>query len=126
MSGFDHMGYSVGDIEKSAAFYDAALAPVGLTRISKIEFPGGQVIGYGAEYPIFWINTGNALRDHVHVAFRAGTRAEVDAFYDAAVAAGGRDNGRPGIRSEYGPNYYAAFVLDPDGHNIEAVCHATA
>ena len=124
MSGFDHVGYSVGDFEKSAAFYDAALAPVGLTRKSEFEFPGGKVIGYGADRPILWINSGSALRDHVHVSFAAATRAEVDAFYAAAMAAGGRDNGKPGIREEYHPNYYGAFVLDPDGHNIEAVCHA--
>jgi catechol 2,3-dioxygenase-like lactoylglutathione lyase family enzyme len=126
MSGFDHVGYSVGDMDKSAAFYDAALAPVGIKRVSEFEFPGGKVIGYGEVKPIFWINSGPALRDHVHVAFAADTRARVDEFYRAAMAAGGRDNGGPGIREEYHENYYAAFVLDPDGHNIEAVCHAPA
>jgi catechol 2,3-dioxygenase-like lactoylglutathione lyase family enzyme len=126
MSGFDHVGYSVGDFEKSAAFYDAALGAVGLSRKSAFDFPGGKVIGYGAERPIFWINSGDALRDHVHVAFSAANRAEVDAFYKAAMAAGGRDNGGPGIREEYHANYYAAFVFDPDGHNIEAVCHGPA
>jgi catechol 2,3-dioxygenase-like lactoylglutathione lyase family enzyme len=126
MSGIDHVGYSVGDMDKSAAFYDAALAPVGIKRLSEFEFPGGRVIGYGADKPVFWINTGTALRDHAHVAFAADTRAQVDAFYRAAMAAGGRDNGGPGIREEYTDNYYAAFVFDPDGHNIEAVCHAPA
>jgi catechol 2,3-dioxygenase-like lactoylglutathione lyase family enzyme len=127
MSGFDHMGYSVGDFEKSSKFYDAALGAVGITRISEFEYPGGKAIGYGADQkPIFWINSGDPLRDHVHVAFAAGSRAEVDAFYKGAIAAGGRDNGGPGIREDYHPNYYAAFVFDPDGHNIEAVYHGPA
>jgi catechol 2,3-dioxygenase-like lactoylglutathione lyase family enzyme len=124
MSGLDHAGYSVGDLDRSAAFYDAALGALGMTRLSEFEFPGGAVIGYGSATPIFWINTGAALRDHVHLAFTANSRAEVDAFYKAAMSAGGRDNGGPGIREEYHPSYYAAFVYDPDGHNIEAVCHA--
>jgi catechol 2,3-dioxygenase-like lactoylglutathione lyase family enzyme len=124
MSIFDHMGYAVGDFDKSAAFYDAALAPLGIKRAMEVEFPGGVVVGYGNEQPEFWINTGEALRDHVHIAFAAKTRAAVDGFYQAALAAGGRDNGGPGIRADYHPNYYAAFVFDPDGHNIEVVCHA--
>ena len=95
-----------------------------MSRLNEFEYPGGRVIGYGAEKPEFWINTGSALRDHVHLAFAARNRAQVDAFYQAATAAGGRDNGPPGIRADYHPNYYAAFVFDPDGHNIEAVCHA--
>ena len=126
MTIFDHLGYSVGDFDKSAAFYDAALAPLGIKRVSEFEYPGGKVIGYGADRPEFWVNSGDALRDHVHVAFAAKTRAEVDAFYAAALAAGGRDNGAPGIRAEYHPDYYAAYVFDPDGHNIEAVCNAPA
>ncbi|MEO5805280.1 VOC family protein [Devosia sp.] len=121
---FDHFGFAVGDFDKSAAFYDAALTPLGIKRAMQFEFPGGQVIGYGAERPEFWVNSGEALRDHVHIAFAAKTRAEVDAFHKAAMAAGGRDNGKPGIRTEYHPAYYGAFVLDPDGHNVEAVCHA--
>lgn len=126
MSIFDHLGYSVGDLDRSAAFYDAALAPLGIKRSSEFEYPGGKVIGYGTDRPEFWINSGDALRDHVHLAFAARSRAEVDAFYAAALAAGGRDNGAPGIRAEYHPNYYAAFVFDPDGHNIEAVCNVPA
>ena len=126
MTIFDHLGYSVGDFDKSAAFYDAALAPLGIKRLFGYEFPGGQGIGYGAEQPQFWINSGTALRDHVHLAFAAKTRAEVDAFHAAAIAAGGRDNGAPGLRPQYHPDYYGAFVLDPDGHNIEAVCHVPA
>ena len=123
MSIFDHMGYSVGDFDKSIAFYDAAFAPLGIKRVSEFEYPGGKVVGYGAERPEFWLNSGEALRDHVHIAFSANTRADVDAFFAAAMSAGGRDNGGPGIREEYHADYYAAFVLDPDGHNIEAVCH---
>lgn len=123
MSIFDHMGYSVGDFDKSIAFYDAAFAPLGVKRVSEFEYPGGKVVGYGAERPEFWLNSGEALRDHVHIAFSASTHADVDAFFAAAMAAGGRDNGGPGIREEYHADYYAAFVLDPDGHNIEAVCH---
>ena len=126
MTIFDHLGYSAGDFDKSVAFYDAALAPLGIKRVSEFEYPGGKVIGYGADRPEFWINSGDALRDHVHVAFAARTRADVDAFYAAALAAGGRDNGAPGIRAEYHPDYYGAYVFDPDGHNIEAVCNAPA
>ena len=126
MTIFDHLGYSVGDFDKSVAFYDAALAPLGIKRVSEFEYPGGKVIGYGADRPEFWINSGDALRDHVHVAFAAKTRADVDAFYAAALAAGGRDNGAPGLRPEYHPDYYGAYVFDPDGHNIEAVCNAPA
>lgn len=126
MSIFDHLGYPVGDLDKSVAFYDAALAPLGIKRISEFEYPGGKVIGYGADRPQFWINSGEALRDHVHLAFASTSRADVDAFHAAALAAGGRDNGAPGTRPEYHPDYYAAFVFDPDGHNIEAVCHVPA
>ena len=124
MSIFDHLGFSVGDFDRSASFYDAALAPLGVKRVSAFDYPGGQIIGYGADRPQFWVNSGEALRDHVHLAFAAPNRAAVDAFYQAAIAAGGRDNGAPGIREEYHADYYAAFVLDPDGHNVEAVCHA--
>lgn len=124
MAGFDHMGFAVGDYSKSAAFYDAALAAVGVNSLVAFEIPGGWIKGYGATHPIFWINSGAALGGRVHVAFTAATRAEVDAFYAAAMANGGTDNGKPGLRPEYTENYYAAFVLDPDGHNIEAVCHA--
>jgi catechol 2,3-dioxygenase-like lactoylglutathione lyase family enzyme len=126
MTIFDHLGYSVGDFDKSTAFYDAALAPLGIKRLSEFDYPGGKVIGYGADRREFWVNSGDALRDHVHVAFAAKTRADVDAFYTAALAAGGRDNGAPGLRPEYHPDYYGAYVFDPDGHNIEAVCNAPA
>ncbi|WP_354066438.1 VOC family protein [Devosia sp. 2618] len=123
---FDHLGYSVGDFDTSSAFYDAIFAALGATRLVDFEHPGGRVVGYGVERPDFWLNSGTALRDHVHIAFAAKSRPDVDAFFAAALAAGGRDNGAPGIRSQYHPNYYAAFVFDPDGHNIEAVCHGPA
>ena len=126
MTIFDHLGYSVGDFDKSTAFYDAALAPLGIKRVSEFDYPGGRIIGYGVDRPEFWVNSGEALRDHVHVAFTAKTRADVDAFYAAGLAAGGRDNGAPGLRPEYHPDYYGAYVFDPDGHNIEAVCNAPA
>lgn len=124
MTIFDHVGYAVGDFDKSATFYDAALAPLGIKRASEFEYPGGKVIGYGADRPQFWVSSGDALRDHVHLAFAAPNRAAVDAFYAAAIASGGHDNGAPGLRPEYHDTYYAAFVFDPDGHNVEAVCHA--
>lgn len=124
MSIFDHFGYSVADFAKSSAFYDAAFAPLGITRLADFEYSGVKMIGYGAQRPEFWVSSGEQVRPHVHVAFAAKSHAEVDAFYQAALAAGGSDNGAPGIRTEYSPNYYAAFVLDPDGHNVEAVCHA--
>ena len=92
------------------------------------EFPasvsGVDVAGMGeAPKPDFWLIVGNTQKPHVHIAFRAETRAQVDEFYKAAIAAGGKDNGKPGIRAHYHANYYGAFVLDPDGHNIEVVCH---
>ena len=124
MSIFDHVGFSVGDYDRSVAFYDKALAPLGITALSVFEYPGGKVAGYGKDRPAYWLNSGTALVGRVHVAFVAANRAEVDAFHAAAMAAGGTDNGKPGLRPEYHPDYYAAFVLDPDGHNIEAVCHA--
>ncbi|MBN9307584.1 MAG: glyoxalase [Devosia sp. 67-54] len=116
----DHIGLNAGDFAKSKAFYAAALAPLGL----KILNDFGDVVGMGADFPFLWISAGNP--GHVHLAFRADSRKLVDEFYAAAIAAGGKDNGKPGLRPEYHQNYYGAFVLDPDGHNIEAVCHAPA
>jgi catechol 2,3-dioxygenase-like lactoylglutathione lyase family enzyme len=127
----DHIGLTVSDYEKSKAFYAAALAPLRMTLL--MEFPesddrgAGMIGGFGADdKPFFWFSQGERTRPHLHVAFRAETRAQVDAFFKAAIAAGGKDNGGPGVREMYHPNYYGAFVLDPDGHNIEAVCHAPA
>jgi catechol 2,3-dioxygenase-like lactoylglutathione lyase family enzyme len=115
----DHIGVAVTDLARSIAFYERALAPLGYVVHMKFEqFAGFAVHGK----PDFWIGAGERTQP-IHVAFRAKGRAEVRAFYEAAMAAGGKDNGPPGIRAQYHPDYYGAFVLDPDGHNIEAVCH---
>src|SRR2546423_1002836 len=116
----DHTGISVSDFERSKAFYRAALAPLGYELL--MEFPGGAGFGVPPR-PDFWIGQGEPNRPAIHIAF-AATRAQVDAFHRAALAAGGRDNGAPGLRPHYHANYYAAFVIGPDGHNIEVVCHA--
>jgi len=116
----DHTGLDVGDFPKSRDFYAAALAPLGYT----LKGEGGPRAGFGAAYPVFWIASGEPHRPPLHFAFAAANHAQVDAFYRAALGAGGRDNGPPGSRPHYHANYYAAFVFDPDGHNIEAVCHA--
>ena len=121
----DHTGIGVADVARSAAFYDAALGALGLRRV--MEMPpgvGSDGIGYGLEYPVFWIDRFHPHGVKQHTAFAARSRAEVDAFHAAAVRAGGTDHGPPGFRSEEAgnpPGYYAAFVLDPDGNNIEAV-----
>jgi catechol 2,3-dioxygenase-like lactoylglutathione lyase family enzyme len=126
----DHIGIKVTDIAKAKAFYDRALAPLGvkiIMEVSKEESGDSAFIGYGEGMkPYFWINEQPRATELIHVAFAADKRAKVDEFYKAAMAAGGRDNGPPGPRPHYHPNYYGAFVLDPDGHNIEAVCHAPA
>ncbi len=115
----DHVVILVGDLERAGSFYDAALAPLGHERL--LEFPG--VIGYGqAGKPGFWVREGEQTAP-AHVAFSSPDRDTVDAFHAAARAAGGKDNGGPGVREIYHPQYYGAFVLDPDGHNVEAVCH---
>lgn len=115
----DHTGYSVSDLARSIAFYEKALAPLGYALVTKFE--GGAGFGAG-KTPDFWISTGTPT-DKIHIAFRAPGRAQVRAFYDAALAAGGADNGPPGTRPRYHEHYYGAFVRDPDGHNVEAVCH---
>jgi catechol 2,3-dioxygenase-like lactoylglutathione lyase family enzyme len=118
----DHTGIGVADVARSAAFYDAALAALGLHRARQMpDGIGSDGIGYGVDYPVFWIDRFHPHSVKQHTAFVAESRAEVDAFYKAALAAGGSDNGAPGLRDHYRPNYYAAFVLDPDGNNIEAV-----
>lgn len=128
MTTFDHVGLVVSDMIQAQAFYDRALAPLGITVFYTVtaEQTGDYAhLGYGSDgRPYFWIGGGKAVTGAVHVAFGAPDRAMVDAFYYAALAAGGRDNGAPGVRPHYHPDYYGAFVLDPDGHNIEAVCHA--
>jgi len=119
----DHTGVSVSSFARSKAFYERALTPLGYSLI--MEF--GTAAGFGQPpKPDFWIGEGTPNTPAVHIAFRASSRAAVDAFYKAAMAAGGRDNGPPGLRPHYHPNYYGAFVLDPDGHNVEAVCHDPA
>jgi catechol 2,3-dioxygenase-like lactoylglutathione lyase family enzyme len=130
----DHTGVIVTDFEKSKAFYSAALGAIGLSLL--MEFPASvtgstDAAGFGSPEsskqglgPEFWMGRGAPGSVPIHVAFRVPNRNLVDAFHKAALIAGGRDNGAPGLRQHYHPNYYGAFVLDPDGHNIEAVCHA--
>lgn len=126
----DHTGVGVTDFEKSKTFYAQALAAIGYALV--MEFPASvtgtvNVAGFGeGGKPDFWISGSGANTPPIHVAFRVATRAQVDAFHAAGLAAGGSDNGAPGIRAHYHPNYYGAFVRDPDGHNIEAVCHSPA
>ena len=121
----DHMGFGVSDYERSKAFYAQALAPLGISLLME---PISAAAGFGKDgKPFFWIEArGQAVTGRLHVAFAVEDRAGVDAFHAAAVAAGGTDNGAPGVREIYHPSYYGAYVLDPDGHNIEAVCHRPA
>lgn len=124
----DHTGVTVSDFAASKAFYTAALGAIGYAKLMELgpEITGSaSVAGFGEPpKPDFWIADGTPNRPPVHVAFRVASRALVRAFHAAALAAGGTDNGPPGIRAHYHPNYYGAFVHDPDGHNIEAVCQA--
>ena len=125
----DHIGFPVSDCPRSKSFYEKALAPLGYTLIMEIAETesGSPACGFGKNgKPDFWIGGEGGLRGVLHVALAADNRATVDAFYRAALAAGGTDNGAPGVRAHYHPNYYGAFVLDPDGHNVEAVCHSPA
>jgi catechol 2,3-dioxygenase-like lactoylglutathione lyase family enzyme len=124
----DHITFGVTDFDRATGFYDQVLAPLGVRRLFDVppEQSGGvKVSGYGDTRPWFWLAEENATRGMLHIALRAKTRAEVDAFHAAALRAGGTDNGAPGLRPHYHPDYYAAFVLDPEGHNIEAVFHGT-
>jgi catechol 2,3-dioxygenase-like lactoylglutathione lyase family enzyme len=121
----DHMGFSVGDYDRSKAFYEKALAPLGLKLLME-PVPGIGGFGDGQK-PFFWIGTrGPAPQSEIHVAFAADSRQTVDAFHAAGLEAGGTDNGGPGVREIYHPTYYGAYVLDPDGNNVEAVCHKPA
>jgi catechol 2,3-dioxygenase-like lactoylglutathione lyase family enzyme len=122
----DHTGVAVSDFAASKAFYDKAMAPLGASLLMTVpkEYTGGaNVVGYGRDRAVFWVADSKKPRDSQHIAFTARSRAEVDAFHEAALAAGGRDNGAPGLRPHYHANYYGAFVFDPDGNNVEAVCH---
>lgn len=124
----DHTGIPVSDYPRSKAFYEKALAPLGMSLIMEATpeqtATGEAAGGFGKDgKPFFWISA-DSRTGHNHVAFVAPDRAAVDAFHRAALDAGATDHGAPGLRPHYHPNYYGAFVLDPDGHNIEAVCHA--
>ena len=126
----DHIGFPVSDYARSKAFYLKALAPLDYTLVMEVtqEQTGHDpAAGFGATgKPDFWIGGEGGLQGVLHIAIAADDRATVDAFHRAALAAGAKDNGKPGLRPQYHPNYYGAFVLDPDGHNVEAVCHAPA
>lgn len=124
---FDHISIGVRDIKRTRRFYDAALKPLGYTCLSE----GDTSLGYGRDAVALWISVaprpvpadeGSGL----HICFEAPTRKSVDEFYAAALAGGGRDNGKPGLRDDYGPNYYAAFAIDPDGYRLEAYCGSGA
>lgn len=120
----DHTGIGVSDVARSAAFYDAALGALGLRRVIQLpENDGADGVAYGVDLPFFWIDRFHPFGTKQHTAFVARSRSQVDAFYAAALRAGGTDNGPPGLREDQGypAGYYAAFVLDPDGNNIEAV-----
>ena len=123
----DHTGLTVSDPTKSRIFYESALAPLGYKVLMEVpkQYTGGlTVLGLGVPpKPDFWLGEGAPNLPRIHMAFRADSRKLVDEFYAAALAAGGKDNGPPGPRPHYHEHYYGAFVLDPDGHNIEAVCH---
>lgn len=117
----DHVSFQCADLDASAAFYDAVLAPLGGRRMMDFTV----VIGYGTDFPRFWLgglNTGDGFRES-HIAFTATSRAQVDEFFRAAVAAGAEVLHEPRVHEEYHEHYYGAFVRDPDGNNVEAVCH---
>lgn len=127
----DHVGFAVRDYDRAKAFYGKTLAAIGYTLIMEVQgdvnASGYPAAGYGMNgKPDFWIGAEGNVGDPVplHVAFAVKTRAMVDAFHTAALAAGGKDNGGPGLRPHYHPNYYGAFIFDPEGNNVEAVCHA--
>jgi len=127
----DHVGFAVGDAERSRAFYEMALAPLGISLLMSVTpeqtEAGGTVHGFGRDgNPFFWVGDNEKVGEGTHVAFAVASRDEVHAFHAAGLQAGGRDNGAPGLRPQYGPDYYAAFLFDPDGNNIEAVCHAAS
>jgi catechol 2,3-dioxygenase-like lactoylglutathione lyase family enzyme len=120
---FDHIGFGVSDYQRSKAFYESTLAPLGITLVSEHT---DQAAGFGRDEKTFWVESGRPVVSALHVAFTVEERGIVDAFHAAGLEAGGTDNGGPGLRPIYHPNYYAAFILDPDGNNIEAVCHKPA
>lgn len=122
----DHVGILVADWTRAKRFYDAAFAPMGITMLAEVPVAhtgGVKVGGYGRTKPDFWLTESRDVGPGRHYAFSAGSRAQVDAFYAAAIASGGQDNGAPGLRPQYHEHYYGAFLIDPDGNNVEAVCH---
>ena len=119
----DHLGIGVADYARAKAFYGEALAPLGITLVMEIEAAEACGFGKGGK-PDFWISAGSKSDSPTHIAFVAANRAAVRAFHEAALRAGGKDHGAPGLRPQYHPSYYGAFVLDLDGNNVEAVCHA--
>jgi len=120
---FDHVGFGVSDYAASKAFFLTALHPLGVAVV--MEGPFGVGLGPSGK-PALWMYQTDAKPAPLHLAFAAETREQVDAFYRAAIEAGGKDNGAPGLRPQYHANYYGAFVIGPDGHNVEAVCHKPA
>jgi len=126
----DHVGFAVSDLERARKFYQQTLSPLGIMLIYDItveQTDGEAYLGFGEDQrPYFWVGTGRRFGGNIHVAFLAETRDLVDKFHAAGLKAGGKDNGAPGLRPHYHKNYYGAFVLDPDGNNIEAVCHGPA
>jgi catechol 2,3-dioxygenase-like lactoylglutathione lyase family enzyme len=125
----DHIGIGAKHFEVSRRFYDAALDTLGISPIIEVtpdQTGGYHGIGYGRDgKPFFWLGSGGPRGTGMHVAFSAASRSQVDSFYAAALRSGGRDNGAPGLRPYYHPNYYGTFIYDPDGINVEAVCHAS-
>lgn len=120
---FDHIGIGVTNLQASKTFFLRALAPLGIGAVMEVS----DAVGLGrGQKPSFWLGATDGKPVPLHIAFAAEDRRQVDEFYRLAIAAGGKDNGPPGIRPHYHPNYYAAFVTGPDGHNIEAVCHRPA
>jgi catechol 2,3-dioxygenase-like lactoylglutathione lyase family enzyme len=120
---FDHVSIGVSDIKRAGAFYDAVLKPLDVTRLHD----GDTALGYGEKSAGLWLLAANKpvkadMESGLHFCFKAKSRAAVDGFYTAALKAGGKDNGKPGVRADYSPKYYAAFVVDPDGYRIEAYC----
>jgi catechol 2,3-dioxygenase-like lactoylglutathione lyase family enzyme len=126
----DYVGFAVSDLERARKFYQQTLSPLGIMLIYDItveQTDGEAYLGFGEDQrPYFWVGTGRRFGGNIHVAFLAETRDLVDRFHAAGLRAGGKDNGAPGLRPHYHKNYYGAFVLDPDGNNIEAVCHRPA
>jgi len=117
----DHITIGVTHMQRAKSFYDAALAPLGIARL---QAEGEDFAGYGADdIAFFWIGLRPSVTTGTHIAFTAKDRVTVNRFHEVALAAGGRDNGKPGLRPHYHADYYGAFIPDPDGHNIEAVCH---